>query len=101
MTTDAQRDDMIANAKSLINDAGEIGESMASASKEKLAALGEKLSAKLRLSKEKISDAQDALAQKAKATARATDQYVHEEPWKAIGIAVAVGVVLGCLINRR
>jgi ElaB/YqjD/DUF883 family membrane-anchored ribosome-binding protein len=92
---------MIADAKSLIGDAGDIGVSMASASGEKLAALSEKLGAKLRQSKEKISDAQDALAQKAKATVRATDQYVHEQPWKAIGMAVAVGVFLGLLINRR
>ena len=36
-----------------------------------------------------------------KDTARATDDYVHDHPWQAIGIAAAVGVVVGLLMNRR
>lgn len=38
---------------------------------------------------------------RAKEAARATDEYVHEHPWTAIGAAAAVGVVLGMLIARR
>jgi ElaB/YqjD/DUF883 family membrane-anchored ribosome-binding protein len=30
-----------------------------------------------------------------------TDEYVHEHPWRAIGIAGAVGVLIGMLIARR
>ena len=37
----------------------------------------------------------------AKAAARATDDYVHDNPWRAVGIATAVGVVVGLLMNRR
>ena len=37
----------------------------------------------------------------AKATAKATDVYVHENPWKSIGIAAGVGLMLGMLISRR
>jgi ElaB/YqjD/DUF883 family membrane-anchored ribosome-binding protein len=101
MTTDAQRDGMIADAKSLIGDADGIVESMASASGEKLGALGEKVRATLRLSKEKMTDAQQALAERAKATAQATDNYVRENPWQVIGVATALGVALGLLINRK
>ena len=38
---------------------------------------------------------------KAKAAARATDDYVHDNPWQAIGVAAAVGIVVGLLMNRR
>ncbi len=31
----------------------------------------------------------------------ATDEYVHENPWAAIGIAAAVGIVIGVLAARR
>jgi ElaB/YqjD/DUF883 family membrane-anchored ribosome-binding protein len=59
-----------------------------------LAAAGERLD-KLRL---------DALAQ-AKTAATATDDYVRDNPWRAIGIAAAVsaltGLVAGLLIARR
>jgi ElaB/YqjD/DUF883 family membrane-anchored ribosome-binding protein len=37
----------------------------------------------------------------AKRAARATDDYVHDNPWQAIGIAAAVGMLLGLLMNRR
>jgi ElaB/YqjD/DUF883 family membrane-anchored ribosome-binding protein len=37
----------------------------------------------------------------AKAAARATDDYVHDNPWQAIGIAAALGLAVGLLMNRR
>ena len=33
--------------------------------------------------------------------AKATDEYVHDNPWQAVGIAAVAGVVLGLLISRR
>ena len=33
--------------------------------------------------------------------ARATDDYVHDNPWQAIGIAGVTGLLLGLLISRR
>lgn len=32
---------------------------------------------------------------------RATDQYVHESPWTAIGIAAAAGVLIGFIASTR
>lgn len=29
------------------------------------------------------------------------DRYVHENPWKSVGIGTAVGVIVGLLIGRR
>ena len=42
----------------------------------------------------------DALARAASAT-DATDQYVHGNPWQAVGIAAVAGVIAGILISRR
>jgi ElaB/YqjD/DUF883 family membrane-anchored ribosome-binding protein len=30
-----------------------------------------------------------------------TDEYVHANPWKALGIAAAAGVLVGILMSRR
>ncbi|NDB70762.1 MAG: DUF883 domain-containing protein [Methylocystaceae bacterium] len=38
---------------------------------------------------------------KAKDAGKAADNYVHDNPWKAVGIAAGVGLVLGLLISRR
>lgn len=42
-----------------------------------------------------------ALADRAKACAQGTDEYVHENPWIAIGAAALLGTVIGLLIGRR
>ena len=33
--------------------------------------------------------------------AKATDEYVHENPWKAIGVTAVLGVLLGALLRRK
>jgi len=33
--------------------------------------------------------------------ARATDEYVHENPWTAIGVSAAAGLVAGAILCRR
>ena len=57
---------------------------------------GKLLTAKLRLQElegEAVDRARDA--------ARYTDDYVHENPWRAIGVVAAVGFVAGLMMNRR
>ena len=68
---------------------------------EKAAELREKAVEQLRSLREKLHDAQDAVVEKSKAAARATDDYVHDHPWRSIGAALAAGVVIGLLLNRR
>ena len=38
---------------------------------------------------------------KTRQAAKATDEYVHEHPWHAVGVAAVVGFLLGALISRR
>jgi len=38
---------------------------------------------------------------KTKAATKATDVYVHENPWRSVGMAASIGVVVGLLIGRR
>jgi ElaB/YqjD/DUF883 family membrane-anchored ribosome-binding protein len=48
-----------------------------------------------------MAEAQAALLVRTRAAAKATDEYVHMHPWKAIGVAAGVGLVIGMLIGRR
>lgn len=43
---------------------------------------------------------EQAIAQ-AKQKAESVNTYVHEDPWKAIGVGFAVGLLLGVVISRR
>jgi len=44
---------------------------------------------------------QEMAVAKVKAAGHATDEFVHENPWKSIGIAAGVGLVVGLLVGRR
>lgn len=64
-------------------------------------ALYARVASSLRDAKEKLVSAERVAVDKAKQAARATDGYVHEHPWQAVGVAAAVGVLVGMLIARR
>ncbi|MEY3124765.1 MAG: hypothetical protein RLZZ573_1285 [Pseudomonadota bacterium] len=44
---------------------------------------------------------QEAAVAKAKAAGHATDEFVHQNPWKSIGISAGVGLLVGLLVSRR
>lgn len=85
----------------VVTDAEELLKATASQTGERITEVRAKTQESLRAAKVRLADAQEALVEKAKAAARETDNYVHENPWKAAGIAAAVGVLIGAIIARR
>lgn len=61
----------------------------------------EKLSARLASAKESLAEMSGTVVEHAKKTAKVTNTYVHEQPWKAIGIGATVGLLLGFALARR
>ncbi|MDA3132802.1 MULTISPECIES: stress response protein ElaB [Enterobacteriaceae] len=51
--------------------------------------------------KARVSNASDNYYFRAKKAVYRADDYVHEQPWKGIGIGAAAGLVLGILLARR
>jgi ElaB/YqjD/DUF883 family membrane-anchored ribosome-binding protein len=49
---------------------------------------------------QRFQDIQKKLGEKAKNYSQVTDQYVHENAWTTVAIAVAVGFIAGFLIGR-
>jgi ElaB/YqjD/DUF883 family membrane-anchored ribosome-binding protein len=99
--SEVTKDKLVADMKVVIADAEDLLRATASAAGEKAAAARARMEDSLRAARVKVAEAQEVVADKAKAAARATDDYVHANPWKAVGIAAGVGLVLGMLISRR
>jgi ElaB/YqjD/DUF883 family membrane-anchored ribosome-binding protein len=68
---------------------------------DKAVELRAKIQGRLADAKLHLADAQEAMVVKAKAAGRAADDYVHDNPWRSVGIAAGVGLVIGLLIGRR
>lgn len=95
------KEKLISDFKVVIADAEEILRVTAGQAGEKMTDLREKAQARLADAKFKLAEAEAVLVDKAKACGRAADDYVHDNPWKAVGIAAGAGLVLGLLIGRR
>ena len=92
---------LVTDLSAVISDVEELLKATASQTGERITAVRAKAEENLKVAKTRLDDAQEALVEKAKLVAKDTDVYVHENPWKAAGIAAAVGVLIGALITRR
>ena len=72
---------------------------------DKADALRAKVERNLNAAKQRLRDLEDAVMEKTRATAQATDEYAHENPWQtaaiAAGLGAAVAAVIVLLLRRR
>jgi len=99
--TDVSREKLASDLKVVVADAEELLRATAGQMGEKAVVARERIEESLRVAKDKLARVEEAVVDKTKAAARATDDYVHDHPWGAVGIAAAVGLVIGMLISRR
>lgn len=95
------KDKLVADLKLVVADTEELLRATAGQAGEKVTELRARLEQRLQDSRVALADAQAFATEKAKAAAQATDDFVHAEPWKAVGIAAALALALGVLIGRR
>ncbi len=60
-----------------------------------------KLSARLAEAKESAAEMGGMISKRARQSAVSTNEYVHEQPWKAIGAGAAAGLIIGFALARR
>ena len=101
MTTDVTRDKLIADFKVVLSDAEELLKATAAQTGEKASEMREKVAEHLKRAKFRLQEEQDKIVERTKQVAGATDDYVHDNPWQAVGVAAAVGFLLGLVIGRR
>ncbi len=99
--TEVSREKLSADLRVVIADAEELLRATAGQMGEKAVVARERIQESMRVAKDKLARAEEVMVDKTKAAARATDDYVHDHPWGAVGIAAAVGLVMGMLISRR
>lgn len=99
--TTVTQEKLVEDLKNLMADAEDLLRATASQAGEKISAAREKVQDSLDRAKSKLGDIEDVVMDTGRQAARATDEYVHDHPWRAVGIAAAVGLVIGLLISRR
>ncbi|MPS26909.1 DUF883 family protein [Pigmentiphaga sp.] len=100
-TSTAGKEKLISDVKVVLNDAEDLLKQAASSTGDRAVELRERALTSLKRAREKLLDVQDSMLERSKAAARATDDFVHDSPWRAIGVAAAVGFLAGLLVNSR
>jgi ElaB/YqjD/DUF883 family membrane-anchored ribosome-binding protein len=85
----------------VVRDTEALLRSLANVSGEKAVALRDQVEANLNTAKARLRDLHGEAMDRAKGAARDADEYVHDNPWTAIGVAAAAGVILGLVIGTR
>lgn len=94
-------DDLQSDVNQAIAGAEDMLTQAANATGEKAAELRARALEQLKALQARMKDVQATALKKGKEAAYATDDYVHENPWRSIVAAASVGVVIGLLIARR
>ena len=55
----------------------------------------------IRSAREELDRAEAMVMNRTRAAARATDGYVHDNPWTVAGVCAGVGLLIGMLISRK
>jgi ElaB/YqjD/DUF883 family membrane-anchored ribosome-binding protein len=100
-TKPGARDQLMSDLKSVIQDAEVWLRNGSQMTGEELQAAKAKFERTLTSAKADLIRLEETVVEKTKEAAKATDAYVHENPWKSVGIGAAAGLVIGLLIARR
>ena len=93
--TAASRDKLVEDVKTLTKDVQELLKATASAVGERTADARAKVQESLKVAQEKLAAVSASAKDKGQAAITATDVYVRDNPWNAVGVAAGIGFLLG------
>jgi ElaB/YqjD/DUF883 family membrane-anchored ribosome-binding protein len=97
---DVSKEKLMQDLQMVVSDAEELLRATAGQAGEKVSAARERIEDSLVSAKARLAIAEEAMLEKTRQAARLTDDYVHDNPWNAVGIAAGVGLLVGMLISR-
>jgi ElaB/YqjD/DUF883 family membrane-anchored ribosome-binding protein len=100
-STESARDKLVDEFSAVLAEAEEMLKRAANETGDKARDLRSQIETKLLRAKLSLQELEGQAVDQAKAAVRVTDDYVHDNPWQAIGIAAAIGIAVGVLISRR
>jgi ElaB/YqjD/DUF883 family membrane-anchored ribosome-binding protein len=94
-------DRLVADFQTFVGDVEQLLKSAAQLPGDGLAAARGKLEERVSQAKARLADAGSAAANAASHARDVSESYLRDRPWAALGVAVAVGAVVGVLVSRR
>ena len=99
--SDINPEQLVSDFKALMSDAEALIKATAGQEDDMIASIRSKALETLSSAKESLSNTEDAFTEKVKLAAEGADDFVHRNPWEAIGVAAGLGLLIGLFIRRR
>jgi ElaB/YqjD/DUF883 family membrane-anchored ribosome-binding protein len=100
-TPEVNTDQLVADLKTVMQDAEALLKATSALTGEKIQEVRARAEQSLQKAKVRLSEVEEEALRRAREVADATDEYVRENPWQAVGIAAGVGLLIGMLLSRR
>ncbi|MBC7489386.1 MAG: DUF883 domain-containing protein [Glaciimonas sp.] len=94
------RDNLAGGLKSVIQDAQDLVDTTIEHVEDRYQLAREKLKAALQTAKSELPKVTKKAVERSKHAAHVTDEYVGNNPWKAVSVAAAIGLLVGVVIGR-
>jgi ElaB/YqjD/DUF883 family membrane-anchored ribosome-binding protein len=92
---------LAADVNAVLLDAEELLRQAGHATGDEAKELRSRAQAAIRRAKDSMIDFEQRAVAQTKAAAHATDSWVHEHPWTALGIAAGMAFLVGLVVNRK
>lgn len=104
-SVEATKDQLVTSFRRVVTDAEALLKAAARQGGDEMNEVRARAEESLRDAKARLAEERAALLDRTRDAARATDAYIHENPWQVIGvaagIAAGIGLVIGLLTGRR
>ena len=101
MSFERTRDNLVDDFSAVLAEAEDLLKKASNETGDRARDLRQQVESKLLSAKLRLQELQGEAMDRARSAARATDDYVHDNPWQVIGAAAAIGFLAGLLMNRR
>lgn len=95
------RNKLVKDLRTVVEDADYLLQEVAHSTAEEFAAARTRVGAKLSEARSRLDEARIAVTDKARHTADATHEYMMQNPWKVVGFAAVIGLIIGAIVSRR
>ena len=101
MTAKVSTDKLVEDLQLVVRDVEALLQATSGQAGDKFEAVRARVTASLQQARQRLAAAEKAAMQEVNEVAATADEFVHENPWQAVGVAAGIGLLVGLLISRR
>ena len=101
MSNEATTDQLMSDLKTVMTDAEALLKATSNQTGERIQEVRARAEESLRQARARVTQVEEDALKAAREMAEATEEYVRDNPWQAIGVAAGVGLLLGIVLGRR